>query len=42
MKGLCLDNNPGSLGPIHISSQCLFTQQQVNLGALDTGVAEEQ
>lgn len=42
MKELCLDSNPDSLGPIHLSSQCLFTQQQVNLGTSDTDVPKEQ
>lgn len=42
MKGPCLANNPDSVGPLHLSSQSLFTQQQVNLCTLDTGVAEEQ
>lgn len=41
-KGPCLANNPDSVGPLHFSSQYLFTQQQVNLCTLDTGVAKEQ
>lgn len=42
MKQQRLTNIPDSVSPLHLSSQYLFTQQQVNLCTLDSGVAEEQ